>query len=196
MNPHTPKATPTWGVGILRDFRIFKEQGSKPTVWTVPYIIGKILKRRCLKWARITHLDIWNTSYRQKKGCESNWQFDSRPLKVKNWLDFLAWRSHATYQWKALHKSYNFALDLIMIEGLHTKLWGSKVTKVLILVISGLQLGNPGTKSHLDMGLVGRHRVYYKGEGDGFPQVRAVVSLVSPSLPVVRLSTKSASTMH
>ncbi len=83
-----------------------------------------------------------------------------------------------------------------MIEGLHTKLWGSKVTKVLILVISGLPLGNPGTKSHLDMGLVGRHRVYYKGEGDGFPQVRAVVSLVSPSLPVVRLSTKSASTMH
>jgi hypothetical protein len=41
-----------------------------------------------------------------------------------------------------------------------------------------------------------RHRVYYKGEGDGFPQVRAVVSLVSPSLPVVRPSTKSAPIMH
>jgi hypothetical protein len=35
------------------------------------YIIGKLLERRCLKWARITHLDIWNTSYGQKKGRES-----------------------------------------------------------------------------------------------------------------------------
>jgi hypothetical protein len=43
---------------------------------------------------------------------------------------------------------------------------------------------------------VERHRVYYKGEGDGFPQVWAVVSLVSPSLPMVRVSTKSAQTMH
>jgi hypothetical protein len=33
-------------------------------------------------------------------------------------------------------------------------------------------------------------RIYYKGEGGGFPQVRAVVSLVSPWLPVVRSCTK------
>jgi hypothetical protein len=41
-----------------------------------------------------------------------------------------------------------------------------------------------------------RHRVYYKGEGGGFPQVWAVVNLVSPNLPVTRLNTKSAPTMH
>jgi len=35
-------------------------------------------------------------------------------------------------------------------------------------------------KNHLDVGLVEKHIVYYKGEGGGFPQVRAVVSLVSP----------------
>jgi hypothetical protein len=40
--------------------------------------------------------------------------------------------------------------------------------------------GVPGEKSHLDVGPVERSRVYYKGEGDGFPQVRAVVSLVCP----------------
>jgi len=34
----------------------------------VLYIIGKLLERRCLKWARIAHLDIWNTSYGKKKG--------------------------------------------------------------------------------------------------------------------------------
>jgi len=43
---------------------------------------------------------------------------------------------------------------------------------------------------------VERHRVYYKGEGGGFPQVRAVVSLVNSSLPVARPNTKSAPTMH
>jgi hypothetical protein len=32
------------------------------------YTVGKILERRCLKWARIAHLDIWNASYGQKMG--------------------------------------------------------------------------------------------------------------------------------
>jgi len=31
------------------------------------------------------------------------------------------------------------------------------------------------TKCHLNVGFVERHRVYYKGEGDGFPQVWAMV---------------------
>jgi hypothetical protein len=83
-----------------------------------------------------------------------------------------------------------------MIEGLHTKLWGSKVVRILILAISEFPFGSPGTKIHLDVGLVEKHRVYYKREGGGFPQVQAMVSLVNPSLPVVRLNTKSASTMH
>ncbi len=37
-----------------------------------------------------------------------------------------------------------------------------------------------------------RHKVYYMGEGDGFPQVRAVVNLVSLELPVACPSTKGA----
>jgi hypothetical protein len=28
-----------------------------------------------------------------------------------------------------------------------------------------------GTKCHLDVGLLERHKVYYKGEGGDFPQV-------------------------
>ncbi len=47
--------------------------------------------------------------------------------------------------------------------------------------ISRLPFDSPGTKCHLDVGLVERHKIYYKGEGGGFPQVRAVVSFVSPS---------------
>jgi hypothetical protein len=42
---------------------------------------------------------------------------------------------------------------------------------------------NSGEKSHLDAGSVASHRVYYKGEDGGFPQVRAVVSLVCLCCP-------------
>ncbi len=61
---------------------------------------------------------------------------------------------------------------------------------------SHLGNGNPRTKCHLDVNLVERHKIYYKGEGGGFPQVRAVVNLVSLSLLVARPSIKSASTMR
>ncbi len=96
----------------------------------VLYIIGNILERRCLKWVCITCLDIENTSYGQKKGWESNWQFDSRPLKVRNRLDLLVYRWCATYGWKALDESYNFALDCISIGGLLEKLWGFEFARV------------------------------------------------------------------
>ncbi len=55
--------------------------------------------------------------------------------------------------------------------------------------ISGLPFGSLGTKSHLDVAPVERRRVYYMGEGGGFPQFGAVVSLVSPKSPVARPST-------
>ncbi len=58
------------------------------------------------------------------------------------------------------------------------------------LAILGLPLGSLGTKSHLDVSLVERHKVYYKGDGGGFPQVRVVVSLVSPSCPWLILAPK------
>jgi len=87
-----------------------------------------------------------------------------------------------TYRWKALDKGYNFASDLISIRGLHAKLWALKVARVSTLTISGLPLGSPGTKCHLDVDLMDRHKVYtIRGEGGGFPQVRAMVSLVIPN---------------
>jgi len=52
--------------------------------------------------------------------------------------------------------------------------------------------GSFGTKNHSDVGAAGRHREYYMGEGDGFPRVWAVVSLVSPELPMACLGTKGA----
>jgi len=82
----------------------------------VLYINEKLLKRRCPKWPRIAHLDICSPSYGQKKGRESNCQFDSRPLKVGNRpLPDVASKS-ATQRWKALDESYNFGLKLVPIQ--------------------------------------------------------------------------------
>jgi len=110
--------------------------------------------------------------------------------KVGNQPDLLVCRWRATYHWKVLDKGYNFTWDYISIRGLFAKLWGSKVARILTWVISGLLLGSPETKSHLDVGPMERCRVYYKGEGGGFPQVWALVNLVCPCCPWLVLAPK------
>jgi len=131
-------------------------RGQNSMACGVLYIIGKILKRRCLKWARIAHLDIWNTSYGQKKGRESNCQFDSWPQKISNWPDLLSFRGRVTYRWEALNESYNFALDCISIRGLLAKLWGSKVAWVSFSAILGLPLRSPGREKPFGCRLYGQ----------------------------------------
>ncbi len=92
-------------------------------------------------------------------------------------------RQCAIYHCKALDKGYNFSLDLIAIGGLHTKLCAPKVAGDPAMGISGLPPRSPETKSHLDVAPVERCIVYYKREGGGFSQVRAVFNLVCPSCP-------------
>ncbi len=65
--------------------------------------------------------------------------------------------------------------------GMHKKLWTRKVVRVPTLAIS-------------DTIPMWRCTLYYMGEGGGFPRVRAVLSLVSPRLPMVRPSTKGVPT--
>jgi hypothetical protein len=138
------------------------------------------LKCRCRKWPRMSHSDICSTSYGRKKGRESNWQFDSRPLKVRNRPDPSVCRWSATHCWKALEESYKFASDLIPIRGLSWELWISKVPGVQTRIVLRLLFGSPETKSHSEVGAAKQRREYYMGEGGGFPQVRAMVSQVSP----------------
>jgi hypothetical protein len=120
----------SWSPERTLEFLECNRRGQNSSPWRVLYIIGKLLKCRCLKWVRIAHLDIWNPSYGQKKDRESNWQFDSRPLKVGNWLDSLACRQRATYRWKALDEGYIFALDRIAIGSVHKKLCALKVARI------------------------------------------------------------------
>ncbi len=128
------------------DFEFSKgnRRGQNSLDWKVTYIIGKLLEHRCLKWPRMTHLDNWNTNYGQKKGQESNWQFDFRPLKVENCPNFLASRWRATYFCKVLDEGYNFAVELISIGGLHTKVWAPKSRESQLWKFRDSHLGVPG----------------------------------------------------
>ncbi len=57
--------------------------------------------------------------------------------------------------------------------------------------------GNPNeTKSHLDVALVERRIVYYKGEGGVFPPSPGHGESCVSKLPMARPSTKSAPIMH
>jgi hypothetical protein len=132
----------------------FDNKAQNTSHWGVLGVIEKFLKRRYRKWPRIGHLDICSPSYGQKKGRESNWQFDSRPLKVGNRpLSDLRIKS-AIRRWKDLDEGYKFGSDLVAIGLRSRKLWAPKVP--------GLQPGSPGKKWHLGVGAAESHRVYYR----------------------------------
>jgi hypothetical protein len=80
---HTPKVGDLESSGTPECLE-FDSRRQNTLHWGVLGVIGKLLKCRCPKWPRIGHLDICSPSYGQRKGQESNWQFDSRPLKVGN----------------------------------------------------------------------------------------------------------------
>jgi hypothetical protein len=80
---HTPKVGDLESSGTPECLE-FDSKGQNTSPWDVLGVIGKVLKCKCPKWPRIGHLDICSASYGQKKGRKSNWQFDSRPLKIKN----------------------------------------------------------------------------------------------------------------
>jgi len=117
----------------------------------------------------------------QKKGRESNWQFDSQPLKVGNRPLPNVNRWSMMGHWKALEESYNFGSDLTPIGGQSQELWVSKVPGVQLGTVLGLLLGSPGKMCHSDVAPTGSCREYYMGEGSGFLRVRAVVSQVCQS---------------
>ncbi len=162
----------------------FDNKAQNTSHWGVLSVIGKLLKRRYRKWPRIGHLDICSPSSGQKKGRESNWQFDSRPLKVGN-QPFSDLRiESAIRRWKDLDESYKFGLDLIAIRLRSRELWALKVP--------GLHPGhfrdkfrdsNPGVPGKSDIwAWVPRSVTEYTigSKVVAYSWVRAVVSQVSP----------------
>ncbi len=105
-------------------------KGQNTCNWGVLGVIGKVLKRRYRKCPRIGNSDICSLSYGQKKGWESNSQFDSRPLKVKNQPFPDVQFGSATWRWKDLDEGYNFGSDLVAIGPFSRELWPFKVLGV------------------------------------------------------------------
>jgi hypothetical protein len=153
--------------------------------WGVLGVIGKVLKRRYRKWPRIGHLNIFSPSYGQKKGQESNWQFDSRPLKVGNRpLSDLRIES-AIRCWKDLDEGYKFGSDFVAIRLRNRELWAPKVPRLHPGQFSGqFRDSDPGVpgKSGIRAWVPRSVTGYTIGSMVvAYSRVRAVVSQVSQS---------------
>ncbi len=64
---HTPEMG-TWESSGIPEISEFNCKGQNTLPWGVIYIIEKLSKCRCWKWPRMSHLDIYSTSYGKKKG--------------------------------------------------------------------------------------------------------------------------------
>jgi hypothetical protein len=144
-------------------------------------VIGKVLKLRYRKCPRIGDSDIYSSSYGQKKGRESNWQFDSWPLKVGNRPLSNVRFGSATWRWKDLDEGYNFGSDLVAIQLCSQELWRLKVPRVPLGQFRDSISGVPGicaiwmwSPRRAAENTIGSKVVAYS-------RVRAVVSLVCPS---------------
>jgi hypothetical protein len=126
VNPNTPKVGDLKSSGTPECLG-FDSKAQNTLHWGVIGVIGKALKRRYQKWPHIGHLDICRPSYEQKKGRESNCQFDSWLVKVENrHLPNLRMES-ATWRWKNLDEGYKFGSDLVAIRPGSRELWAPKV---------------------------------------------------------------------
>jgi hypothetical protein len=133
-----------------------------------PYTIGKLLNRKCLKWACMIHLSISTKSYGQKKGYESKCQFDSCPQKVKNRLEICGMPhivEKLSIKVKTWLQTSPWLEVCIRSYGLpkcqnpqFQEFWNSRISSWR-------------TKRHLNVAPMTNYKEYYKGAGGGFPQV-------------------------
>jgi hypothetical protein len=157
--------------------------------WNVLGVIEKALKLRYRKWPRIGHSDICSPSYGQTKGRESNWQVwlpttksrESTSSRHPNWeCDTALERSR-----RGIQLWFRPRRDRTMQSGVMSSQSPGTPTGTLSGqfrdFISGLHFGSPKNLCHLDVAFTASCREYCMGEGDGFPRVRAVVSLVCQS---------------
>ncbi len=134
-------------------------KGQNPSPWEVFYTIRKLLKRKCPKWARMTHLDICNTSYGQKKGQESNSQFDSRPQKSRE----STWFPCVQVVRDTSLESSQWGLQLCFRSRPNQRSTPEVIVSQNCKIPSLGDFGTPGTKNHLDATPTEWCKVYYIG---------------------------------
>jgi hypothetical protein len=119
------------------------------------------------------------------------WPKEGSGVKLSVWLPTRKSRESTRFTW--LQTTCHIPLESSQRElqlCLRPHFDLSSARKVMGLQSPGSPAGILGEKSHLDVGPVERSRIYYKGEGGGFPQVRAVVNLVCLCCPWFVLAAK------
>jgi hypothetical protein len=98
------------------------------------------------------------------------WPKESHGVKLVVWLQ--STKSEKSTQFPCVQVVCNTPLKSFW-QGLQF-CFGLHLNRRFIHKVMGPQnrKSRPGTKCHLDVGLVERHIVYYKGEGGGFPKSR------------------------
>ncbi len=105
-----------------------------------------------------------------KEGLGSNWQFDSRPLKIGNRPLPEVWIGHAIRRWKDLDEGYNFVETLLRSNFAVGSYGRSKFRESRrddFGTTSGLHFGSPGNLCHLGVVPTTWRRVYYREYGGG-----------------------------
>jgi hypothetical protein len=134
---HTPKVGDLESSGTPKNLEL-DCRGQKTLHWGVLDIIGKILKLRCAKRPFMSHLDICSPNYGQKKGRESNCQFDSQ--RAMGECDMVLEGSRGELQdWFRPHPDRRLKREVTMAQSLGspnqdnfgTPLWESQDKKPL-----------------------------------------------------------------
>jgi hypothetical protein len=126
------------------------------------------------------------------------WPKKGSKIKLQIWLPTIKsqespWITYVKVAWHITLESSRWGLQFFFRPHLNQKF------AKRVMGFQSYESPNSGTletKWHLGVAPVARHREYYKGEGGGFPQVWAMVSLVSSCMLVICPCTKSAQTMH
>jgi hypothetical protein len=74
------------------------------------------------------------------------------------------WHLKSSFEFSEVVEDSKFRLLGVWISFSHLPQSEVAIARVPTLEISGLLLRSPKTKCHLDVGLMERHRIYYKGE--------------------------------
>ncbi len=125
-----PSALPLWELHSWRSCECLEPWLERQTSTKLgPYdTIKKVLNLQCSKCPHIGHLDLICMSYDQKKGWESNLEFDFRPQ--------IPWKQgsnevrleRATHHWKDIFKGYIILSLHFQKKNLYLKkIWVSKV---------------------------------------------------------------------
>jgi hypothetical protein len=172
-----------WGFGVLRDSRMFRaqQQGSKHLALRCSWCHWKGLETLISKMA--LH---WSFGHLQPK----LWAKEGPGVKLAVWLPTTKSRE-STSTWHPIWEC-NMALERSRQglqlwfrphcdQTLQLRVMAVKSSGSPTGTISGLHFASPKNLCHLDVASTASCREYNMGEGGGFPQVRVVVSLVSPS---------------